>query len=215
MDNLARLHPRANLHESGTVLDAAPGRYRVRTPSGDFNCRRAVSCLVEPVAGDTVLMFADAEGPCHVLAVLERAGDAPIELTVEGDASLVSREGTLSVKAPRGVRLESATEVSTVTKRWRLVADRAEVATRAILAAGQTLEAEVGAVKLVARTVDRFMNRVVEHCHSVVRVVEESETVRARRMDVKAEELLAIRGENTVVSAEGIVKVDGGQIHFG
>jgi small nuclear ribonucleoprotein (snRNP)-like protein len=67
----------------------------------------------------------------------------------------------------------------------------------------------------VARTVDRFMNRVVEHCHSVVRVVEESETVRARRMDVKAEELLAIRGENTVVSAEGIVKVDGGQIHFG
>ena len=44
----------SKFYEECPVLDAAPGRYRVRTPSGDFTCRRAVSCLVEPVAGDTV-----------------------------------------------------------------------------------------------------------------------------------------------------------------
>lgn len=215
MDNLARLRSNANLHESGTVLSAEPGRYRVATASGEFTCRRAVSCLVEPVAGDRVLMFADAEGPCHVLAVLEREGDAAVELAVDGDAHLVSRGGAVHVRAPEGVRLESAAEVTAVTKRLRVMADRAELATRAVLAVGEKVDAQFGAVKVFARTMDRFVDQVVERCKTVVRVVEESETVRAKRVDVKAEELLAIRGENTVVTAEALVKMDGRQIHFG
>lgn len=215
IDNLARIRSTVNLHESGTVLSAEPGCYRVETSSGEFVCRRAVSCLVEPVVGDRVLMFADAEGPCHVLAVLERVGDATVELTVDGDAHLVSRTGAVHVRAPEGIRLEGAAEVTAVTKRFRVIAEKAELATRTLLAAGERIDAQVGSVKLFARTMDRFVDHVMERCKTVVRVVEESETVRAKRVDVKAEELLAIRGENTVVTAESLVKMDGRQIHFG
>lgn len=215
MDNLARLRPNVSVYESGTVTEQREGVTRVRTQAGEFTCARAVSCLVEPREGDRVAVFADASGAAYVLAVLERADGAPVDLVVDGDASLKARGGALRLQGPRGVHLESAAEVTAVTGRFRLVAERAELATQRVLAVGQVVEAQVRKVTVFSKTLDRFVDHVIERCRTSVRVVDESDTVRAKRIDLKADELLAVRGENAVVTAEELVKVDGRQIHFG
>ena len=51
--------------------EASP--WRVRAASGDYEARRAVSCLVEPAVDDTVLLTVLPTGECYVLAILERA----------------------------------------------------------------------------------------------------------------------------------------------
>jgi hypothetical protein len=56
-------------------------RLQVRVGSGEYEARRAVSCLVEPALGDLVLLALHDAG-CHVLAVLEREG---------GGATITSR----------------------------------------------------------------------------------------------------------------------------
>ena len=68
--------------------------FEVRVGSGDYAAKRAVSCLVEPALGDRVLVALHDAG-CHVLAVLDREGDAPTRLVAEGD---------LEVSAPGGRR---------------------------------------------------------------------------------------------------------------
>jgi hypothetical protein len=216
MDNLARIRTTQPLYTSGSVLGFERECFRVQTHVGEFPCRRALSCLVEPVEGDKVLMFADPEGACWILAVLEReASTASTDLVLEGNTRLVSQNGSITVSAPRGVRLESDDVVAATTPRFRLVARSAELATQRILAFGETLDVDIKSIKVFARTIDRFVDHVVERCRSATRVVEDSETVRAGRLDLKAERLFSVSGENAVVSAKEVVKVDGRQIHMG
>jgi hypothetical protein len=47
------------------------------------------------------------------------------------------------------------------------------------------------------------------------RFVEEADQVKAQRIDYAAEKSVCLRGENALVVAEELVKVDGGQIHLG
>ena len=47
------------------------------------------------------------------------------------------------------------------------------------------------------------------------RRIEESEHVRASRLDYVAKKNMSLRGENTLVTAEELVKLDGAQNHLG
>jgi hypothetical protein len=49
----------------------------------------------------------------------------------------------------------------------------------------------------------------------VFRFVEEIDQTRAGTVDLRAQNLMAIRGENAVISARVLAKVDGEQIHIG
>jgi hypothetical protein len=215
MDNLARLRPISPYHTSATVLRAEDGGFRARTDTGEIRCRRAASCLLEPSVGDRVLVFADTDGRNYILAVLERPEGAPGEVVVEGDLRWVSRAGAMHFTAPKGIHLESRAEVTAVTDRFRLVAESAQVATRSVLAVGERIDAQFQKVAYFARSLDAFVDHVATRCKTALRVTEQTESVRAGRLDYRADELLTMRGENTVLTAEELVKVDGKQMHLG
>ena len=114
---------------------------------------RAVSCLVEPVAGDEVLVFA-APGTCHVLAVLTRRGLGDVTL------SLPDPSGALTISAP-SLRLESAArldlaapEVAVTTRRMHVVTDVLTQIARLASVIGETLTTAVGRQSTVARQID-------------------------------------------------------------
>ncbi len=121
------------------VLAVEPdGRVTVAIGEAEMPAARALSCLVEPAAGDRVLL-AQVDGESFVLAVLDRRepGPAPVSVSVPGaervtlsapHLGLVAGE-TLALSAAREVTIDSRTlslrahALSLVARLTTLVAD--------------------------------------------------------------------------------------------
>lgn len=75
---------------------------------------RALSCLVDPVAGDLVLV-AQADGGCHILHVLARdeaEGPRAVALSVPGEGGMALRARRFSLHALEEIELVSARDLS-------------------------------------------------------------------------------------------------------
>lgn len=117
------------------IEGAADGRVRVAAGDLEMWARRAFSCLVEPAAGDLVLL-AQAEGEAHILAVLDRLFPSAATLSAPGVERLtlaaphLALTGeTIALAAARDLTLDSRTlglrahAVSLVGRLVTLVAD--------------------------------------------------------------------------------------------
>ena len=86
MKNVAAKLEQDVFQAMGTVVRVEGPSFVVRTERGDLRCRRAVSCLVEPMLHDYVLAGGQSSAT-YVLAVLER--ESPnAQLTCEGDLTM-------------------------------------------------------------------------------------------------------------------------------
>ena len=173
----------------------------LETELGAVKARRAVSCLVEPIAGDSVLYAALTEGECFVLAVLERAAPCETTLSVEGDLRVRLPSGRLSLAAQDGIALVSGKDVDVAAPELTVHAGAAKVGLDRLTYLGT----------LVESVIDRLFQRA-RHAH---RQVEERDEVRAGTIDYGARENVTLRGENTLVTAEDLVKIDAKQIIVG
>jgi hypothetical protein len=77
------------------------------------------------------------------------------------------------------------------------------------------VEAELGRARVLAATLDSVIERAHARLSRSYRVVTELDQVKAERIDYSARKTASIHAENTLVSAEELVKVDGEQIHLG
>lgn len=201
------------VQEVGTV-EAAEGALHVHTKSGRLRAELAMSCLVAPVSGDRVLVATTGSGRAFVLAVLVRPTDAPPRLRFEGDVD-VAAGGRLRFVAKDGVDIATENDVNVVSrslevrsKVGRLMVDSAAFVTR-------YLRTDAEQVKTVVGLLDQVAERFSLTAKRAYRFVEEVDVTRAEQVDIRAEKNVAVRGQNAVVSADGLVKVDGRQIHLG
>jgi len=203
-------------HETGVVTRCDGAKLVVRTRADLVTAERAVSCLVEPDVGDRVLLARDDEGATFVLAVLRRnTPDATTRLSLEGDVALTVESGSLEVSARDGVTIASPGEVALVAGELRAAASRARTALGELVHVGASVLGQVDTVKLVGQALDVVVERSIARAKRAFRFVEESETVRAGELDHRAEGLASLRGAHALVTAEKLVKIDGGQIHVG
>ena len=196
-----KLEPEGIFETTGTVLTIADARCQVRTAAGTFRASRALSCLVAPQAGDLVLLAGPRSAGLYVLAVLERPGDQHARVSTEGDLTFELRSGRFTVAATRGVDLVSTGTVS-------MTADRLETRARE----GSLF---FDSVKLIAGAVDSTLERLSQTAKRVFRRITELEHVRAGQIDCATEGNLRLHGENTLMTARELVKVDAKQIHVG
>jgi hypothetical protein len=199
--------------ESGTV-ERTDAPMTVRLASGCYPARRAKSCLVAPEAGDRVLC-AVAPDAVFVLAVLGGEEGAATRITADGELKLQAPHGRISLCSAEGVELVSTKEVALSGASIHLRAQSGSVAIEEFGFFGRLVRAEVSKVAIVAQEIDSRLERLVQRAKRVFRFVEEIEQVRAGTVDVRAENLAAIRAENTVVSARVLAKIDGAQVHIG
>jgi hypothetical protein len=199
--------------ESGQV-ERVGATIGVRLWSGLLEARRAKSCLVAPEVGDRVLCAATPEGE-FILAVLEGREDAKTVLAVPGDLELQAHSGRVGISASAGVDIVSAGPVAMTSSELHLRAGKGSVAVDELGFFGRLVRAEVTKVALVAQEVDSALTRLTQRAKRVFRFVEEIDQTRAGTVDLRAENLLALRGENAVISARVLAKVDGEQIHLG
>lgn len=199
--------------EAGCVERISATAIEVRLGSNVFDARRAKSCLVAPEVGDKVLCTVEPEA-IFVLAVLDGAGTGT-KVTADGNLELHARGGRVSVSASNGVDIVSGGDVAMTSADFHVHAKRGSVAIDELGFFGRLVKAEVAKVALIAQEVDSVLTRLSQRAKRVFRFVEEIDQTRAGTVDMRAEHLMAIRGENAVISARVLAKVDGEQIHIG
>jgi hypothetical protein len=216
MDNLARKLDQAGVFQDvGTIVREEGPVFVVRTGSGDFRARRAVSCLVEPEVDDYVLVSGAPDGRAWVLAVLEREPGAGASLTADGDLRIKLPAGRFAVVAQEGVDLLSGKDVNVVSGEVKVSAVEGSVTLDRLSYLGSFVRAEVEKIKLAASTFDSVLDRISQKVRRSYRIVAEMDQLRAEQVDHEARQTMSLRARNTLVTAEELVKLDGEQIHLG
>ncbi|KYF70212.1 DUF3540 domain-containing protein [Sorangium cellulosum] len=212
-DNLARKLAWP-MQEVATVVGVSGRGLRLRSSSGEFEARRAASCLLEPALGDEVLV-AHHERGSHALAVLERDDATAARLSVEGDLEIAAASGRLSVSGRDGVDVVTPGEAAIAAGSARLQAGRADAVVGVLSLLGDSLTAKVDRVKTVAQSVETVAERLVQRLDRAYRFIARSEVVRAEYLEFEARAAFHVKAETTLVNSGGLTKIDGSQIHLG
>lgn len=211
----AKLDVDAVVQEVGVVADDCDARdLAVLTSHGRYRASVAFSCLVEPSPGDCVLLATTLGGEAFVLAVLERSSEAPAVMRVDRDIQLRA-DGRFRVAATEGVDLTTPKEMNLVSGELSVRAKQGRFAIDALTHLGRMAHVDVEQVKGFFQIVDHVAERIPQTVKRSYRFVEELDVTRANQVDVRAEGNVNVRGRNTVVSAEQLVKMDAEQIHLG
>jgi hypothetical protein len=216
MHSAARKHAaRAVWQDFGEVVAIRPAGILVRTETAEFDARRAVGCLVEPRVGDRVLIASQEDGDAFVLSVLSRAERAATTISAEGDLLLRAADGKVTIAGQRGVDVASGGTARIAAAAVEVSAVRGRISAQWLEVLGEAVVAELGKVKMVASTFDAVLERFSQRAKRSYRTVEEVDQVRAHQIDYAAEGNARLRGENTLVTAIDVAKMNGEQVHLG
>jgi hypothetical protein len=201
--------------EVASVVRVGPEGIDLASPDGPYRAKRAAGCLLAPEAGDRVLVAIVSNGSAYVISVLEREEGATAVLDVEGDLAIRAPRGRVAITGGEGLDLLSARDTNLVGEELNLRGSRGSVVLEHLaLLAGSAL-AEVKSARLVADAIDTAAERLVQRVKRAYRFIEGAEHVRAETVDYVATKELCLRGDQTVIMADQLVKVDGAQIHVG
>jgi hypothetical protein len=200
MANVARKLSHAEpSYEVATVAAVEATEITVRTARGQRRAQRAASCLVAPDTGDEVALVVTGDGRVFVIAVLVRGTvEKGLEIVVDGDLR-IRAEGTMSL----------------VSKVLNMRAEEGNVVLSKLTVLASSLLAHTDAVRVAAKTIDSFCERLSQTAKRCFRKVEELDHLRAERVDYRTEKEMSLRSEHLLASARKLVKVDSEQIHIG
>ncbi|SMF09557.1 DUF3540 domain-containing protein [Desulfovibrio gilichinskyi] len=207
MDNLARKHEQvAPQLEYGQILSEGD-HLKVSTSFGEVEAKCAVSCLVRPEKGDSVLLSLDGLGGAWVLSVLTRAGDTPTSLELEGDSVLRIKGGSLSVVSDE--------ELNCISGKAALHAAKVDISADSVSLTSRLFVSNVEKVKRVAVTIDEISQEFTRRVKNYFRFTKEHEDCQAESRRQLVDETMTIHSKNTIIVSEEHVKIDGELIHMG
>jgi hypothetical protein len=201
--------------EFGVVVSSSQGTLVVRAGVVEYSAHRALSCLVAPEPEDHVLLAVAGDGRAFVLAVLERPGNGSTALEVDGDLKLRLKTGRFSVSTQEGFEVATCGGVSMVSAGLEITSGEAVVHLDRLSYLGRLIHGQVERVKLFASSLDSVVDRLWQRVKRSFRFVEELDHLEAEEIQYRAKNNAQIHGQNALVTAERLVKVDGGQIHLG
>lgn len=160
--------------------------------------RRAKSCLVAVAPGDRVLCSVSADA-VYVLAVLESSDPGPTRVVADG---------ALELQAGGEIAIRSASLLMRMSS--------ARVVIEELKVLGRSVEASFAdKATLFAERVESRASRMLQRAKQAFRFVTDLDQARVGNYDLRAESLAAMRGENTIVSARVLAKLDGEQVKIG
>jgi len=217
MRNRAKLVecPRAGL-VYGLVAGPAHEGWWVETGDGRCSALAAVSCLIQPRPGDTVLMAVDPEQGCFILSVLKRGDDtAGADLVFSGPVSLHVQDGDLALSADRDMRIAAGREMGLAAGAMKVHADEAEARLGDLSLIGRFIHTQADRVRTVAATVDQIVQSLTQRLEESWRYIRGHEEVQCESTRLLAEDSVTVQTRNALHQAEELHKIDAGQIHLG
>ncbi|AGU49784.1 hypothetical protein VAPA_1c26860 [Variovorax paradoxus B4] len=186
----------------GTVQQQrTDGSFLVESQDGceRWPCPRAASCLLQPAPGDVVLVAGPHRDCLYLIAVVTQADASRSCIVAEGDLTISSRRGRISMQAPS----------------LSLKAEKAQIDIADMDYRGAEVRVTTLVARFVGRTLETVLDRLSVLTRSSFRLTEEVEQVRAGQIDMQASETLRMHAKNTLVTSKALVKVDAEQIHMG
>lgn len=200
----------------GTIIRSSGSAFVVRSGEGDIHAKRALSCLVEPLEGDFVLIAGEPRGGAYILSVLERdAEHGATAILCEGDLEIKVPNGRLRVASQEGIELLSPKDVNIAAAEVSVHARTASFVLEQLSYLGSLVAGELGKLKLKSGIIETVAERVSSRVKRSFRSVEEVDQLKAECIDYAANQTMTLRAENTIVTAKELVKMDGEQIHMG
>lgn len=204
---------RAVIQATGEVERNEGGYVVVSTADGVHRARLAVSCLVQPVCGD-IVMVARYTTELYVLAVLERHVD--VETQVRFDRSVnLAVDGDLTLTATGRATLAGGDEATIGAEKVSVRGDTVELTGRHISIVGQAVQWIADTLESTARLVKQVADVWTAHARTHHRQVNEIELVRAGHMDLRAEHVINVGSTHTIMKSRELTKIDGKQIQVG
>ncbi|MEA1936193.1 MAG: DUF3540 domain-containing protein [Thermodesulfobacteriota bacterium] len=203
--------------EYGYVQEAGERYFSVLTSYGGVISERAVSCLVQPEAGDTVLLSVDMSGNAFILSVLKRDVTEGMETDIvfDGPVNVQVKGGDLSLTSDIGMTIAAGEGLSFAGQKISVDADEGAAKISKLEFIGTFLDSQIKKVKHVADTVDTVYRRLTERLVNAVRFVKEEEEVQTGSTRYLVEDTLTMHSKNAVHMAEEIVTINAEQVHLG
>lgn len=192
----------------GQVVDSSGGRLSVHTDSGEFCCERAASCLLLPAPGDRVLLSAQLPDEIYVLAVLVRRPGTPRQTELgEGVVLEVGEPGRLEISAKSTLQLRTG-DISLLAQKANMLVAEVSLTVR---------EALIGfaALRWVGGLLEGSVDRVSQWMGASQRTVKGLDQSRSGSSEVCVDQIMSVRGQQVLISAEKLAKIDGDQVHIG
>jgi hypothetical protein len=200
----------------GYVVHLAGRSVTLRDGEVEVRAARATSCLVEPVLGDRVLYAVLRDGRAYVLAVLDREEeDAPLKLAADRDVIIEAQGGRLDLVAAGGIGVATPDKLTMAAEAVEMRADKGTFALDDVLFVGRRLLARAAKSTLVGEVLETMAETITQRAKRVLRVVSQVDQLKAGVADIEAKSALRMHAENSYITAEKVVKVDGENIHLG
>lgn len=216
MDNLARKE-QAHLvyQEIGTVVNIENETFFVNVGDSQYLAKKAASCLLVPEHRDTVLVASSATGQCYVLSVLEQFSKNTKRLLFDGDVELMTRSGKIRMGSPQGIDITSPEQIQLTSSSLQIVAEQGECKISRFAFLGDFFDGKITKIKLLGKTIESLCDLMRVKSKRSYRVAEDTEQLKAGRIDYNAENLMSLRGKYSVMTAKEDMKIDGKMIHMG
>ena len=201
----------------GQVVHEEDDLYHIRTSTGLVRATQAAGCLVQPMAGDRVLLVADEDGEAYVLSVLKRSEEkpAPTRIVFDGQVDMVVRHGGFCLAAENDMSLASGRKMDLASERLSVHAGSAEAVVEQLSLAARLFRGQVKRIKLVAGNVENTFHRLTQRLNDAFRFVKDHDEVQAGSARYLVEDTLTMNAKNAVHMAEEVVTINADQVHLG
>ena len=196
----------STLLRTAVVKQVTGDTYFVADGASLSRTERAAGCLLEPQLDDLVLLSINSMGTSYILTVLERQGNDPAIVSVEGDLVIHSERGNLSLQGSQSLNL--------VSSEIHLSAASARMQFADFAFAGTLVTGCARHLRMVCETVESKATRVVERVNRLYRRVGDEDS-RLGRFRCRVRGRFSVRAEDASIDAEKRMRLNGDKIELG
>lgn len=188
------------------LASGAGGSVEIAIDDKPVAARRALSCLLEPVAGDRVLVARTAEG-FHVLAILERVIPDRATLSLPSGGALTIAAGDIHIAA----RGEATIDARSVTIRSRAMAWVAD----SVTLAGRLVTLVADAIRLSSKTQEVNADTISSKSLDRITIVDRADVLRAGSLTQTIDEVATTTAPIAIIATREDLRLDGKRVTVG
>ena len=191
------------------------GRYEIDIEGMTYIAKRAFSCMIQPELHDQVLLEGDRDSGMYITAILQRSSDTVPTIDLPSGLNIEAQGSRLRLTSEEGIELSTHQTMRMDAQRLVLRSDEGDVLIKRLSLLGKQLIGQMDKVNVLGKIISVLSDRILQKSKTSHRVVEELDSTRSRHIDYQASHNLQLHGENTLMTADKLVKMDGDQIHLG
>ncbi len=201
--------------EYGIVDEVSETRYVVLSNTGRFTATPTFSCIIIPQVGDKVMLSRDEHDQCYILSIIHRAVGNAARLSFQGDVSINSQQGSVTIAGDQGVQLASPKDLTMASQELNVVATTATLNITELDASGDQLTSNISKIRVFANTMDSVAERLSQRLKNSFRMIEGVDQTRAGDVLTSVKNLFSMRSRQSAILAKKDMKIDAERIHMG